>query len=184
MIVRSRRGALLLQAALLFTGAVLAGWAVEAWNLLPMARLSGRAGMPVALSLFAVVGLLLAVTVVKDHWGHRIVFEGDQLHVRDSLGAARIRYDEIVEVRSIPFFGVGLRLKPGSRWLATFEGSPAARAKKERMTAITRGPMAARSASRASYWTSASIASSRSCGRGCRRRLVKALPDIATQWTR
>jgi hypothetical protein len=134
--VRSKRGLLILQALLVFALASLVGWAVEAWDLLPMGRLSDLVGFPVTLLFFGLVGLAVAVVIVKDDWGHRIVLESDRLRIGDSLGTTYVRYDEIAEVKAIPFYGAGIKLKPEARWLATFEGSQAARRKKENLSAI------------------------------------------------
>jgi hypothetical protein len=139
VVVHSKRGVLILQAAVLAAGAWLAGWAVETWDLLPMTRLSDRAGLPVALLFFGIMGTVVAFVVVKDYWGHRIAFEADGLRIDDSLGTTRVPYDEVAEVKPIPMYGAGIRLKPGNRWLATFEGRPSDRRKKEKLSAIALG---------------------------------------------
>ena len=136
MVVRSKRGVLLLQAVLLFALAAMVGWAVETWHLLPMSRLSDRWGFPVALSFFAVVGLVIAVILAKDDWNHRVTFERDHLRIEDALGTTRVGYDDIAEAKIIRMHGVGIKLKPGSHWLASFEGSQAAREKKAKLSAI------------------------------------------------
>ena len=102
-----------------------------------MSRLSDRWGLPVAMSFFAGAGLVIAVTTVKDSWNHRITFDRDHLRVEDALGTTRVRYDEMAEAKSIPLYGVGIKLKPDSHWLASFEGSPAAREKMAKLSAIT-----------------------------------------------
>jgi hypothetical protein len=137
LVVRSKRGVLVLQAILAFALVSLVGWAVEAWGFLPMSRLTDLVGLPGAFVFFAFVGLVIAVVIVKDNWGHRIAFESEHLRIEDSLGAVCIRYDEIAEVRAIPFYGAGIKLKQEARWLATFKGTPAARQKKQSLSAAT-----------------------------------------------
>ncbi len=136
MVVRSKRGTLLVQSALLFAAAVVIGWVVEEFKLIGMTRLSGRAAVPVAWLFFAVLGLVVAVTLAWDHWRHRITFEDDRFRIDDAQGTTWVRYDEIAEVRRLRGYGVGLRLTPDARWLSTFQGRASGRAKKERISAL------------------------------------------------
>jgi hypothetical protein len=139
MVVRSKRGTLLVQSALVFAAAIVIGWVVEEFELLGMTRLSGRAGVPVAWLFFAVVGLVVAVTVARDYWRHRITFEDDRLRIDDAQGTTWVRYDEIAQVRRLRAYGAGLRLAPDARWLATFQGHASELAKKKRLSTIGLG---------------------------------------------
>jgi hypothetical protein len=136
MVVRSKRGSLLVQSALLFAAAIAIGWLVEKFELLGMTRLSDRAGVPVGWLFFAVVGLVVAVTVARDYWQHRIAFEDDRLRIDDAQGTTWVRYDQIAEVMRLRAYGVGLRLAPDARWLATFQGGASGLAKKQKISAL------------------------------------------------
>ena len=134
LIVRSKRPVLIAKAVIIFAVASLIGWAVEALGLLPMNRVSNDVGLPVVLILFAFFGFLIAITTVKDHWGHQITFEKECLRIRDSLGTSCVQYNEVEEVKPLAYYGAGIKLKLGSPWLAAFEGSPPARQKMERIS--------------------------------------------------
>jgi hypothetical protein len=136
MIVRSKRRTLVKQALLIVVAGVFVGWAVEAWRLLPMSRMSARVGWPVALVFFSVTGLVVAIVSARDYWGHRIEFAGDHIRIVDFLGSVRIYYNQIEYVRVIRLYGAGIKLKPGVQWLNTFEGTAGARRKKENISAI------------------------------------------------
>ncbi len=138
-VVRAPKDALLVRAAATFLGATLVGLILERTGIVassPLGRLDEAFGAPVVLLTGAAVGALTAIILLRDGLRHELRFEDDALVVTNAMGRSRVLFDNIASVGHT-LLGPGIALKDVGAWLGTFEGSPAAKRKQERIASFT-----------------------------------------------
>jgi len=125
-VIPSRRGRLLIQSILVVMSAVGIGSVLQSWKVLqssPLGKLGSSLGFPMIAVVVAALGLWLAVALVRDSWGHRVVVGATSLTIADSLGRYTVPYANIERVQSIPMGGVVIGFRDRDQWLAHTAGA-------------------------------------------------------------
>lgn len=120
-VILSRRGQLLIQSILVVLLAAGIGSVLQSWKVLqssPLGTLGSSLGFPVIAVVVTAVGLWLAVALVRDSWGHRVVLGATSLAISDSLGTYTVPYANIEKVQSIPLGGVVIGFRDREQWLS------------------------------------------------------------------
>jgi hypothetical protein len=138
IVIRSRRGLLLVQAAAVALLGSLAGVGLQSWSVLStsgLGRLGHTLGLPLVAIVVAGLSTLLAIVWARDSWQHRIVLEPNQMTVRDAAGQYVLAYGDIAQIRQVPLRGVAVTLRDPSAWLARLADK---RAPRERAATVLR----------------------------------------------
>ncbi len=141
LVIRSSRGRLLVQAALLLAATGFGVWLVEQWAVLRpgiLGRVIPLLGLSLLGALWAGLGLLATWVIFDANRKHRIILAADHLTIRDVLGSYRIPYAVIAGVRRIQFFGAGIALRDAEPWLESLDPEQVRVAKRRRVSEITR----------------------------------------------
>ncbi|HEX2462323.1 MAG TPA: hypothetical protein VHJ58_19405 [Vicinamibacterales bacterium] len=93
-VIQSRRGPLVIQSLAIVALAMALDSALQSWRVLrssPLGRAGDSLGLPVIAVVIVALGIWLAITLVRDSWGHRVVLDAKSLTINDSLGSYTVR---------------------------------------------------------------------------------------------
>ena len=124
VVITSRRGRLLVQAAIVVGAGVVAAMFAEssaAVETSAAGRLGDQLGIPLVAIAVAGIAVALAFTLVRDSWSHQIVLTPDQLSVSDKVGHFSVPYTEIEAARQVPLGGIAIAFRNTETWLSSLE---------------------------------------------------------------
>lgn len=101
-----------------------------------LGRLSAGAGLPIAGAAVVFIGVAIAAATVIDSWGFTVRFNDTGLEIVERLGRSHVAYANIVALKVIPAYGVGIALKDKDEWLNGFTGTAANRSKLEQISGV------------------------------------------------
>ena len=125
-IVTSHRTKLLLQSACIIFGSFILGWSLQSCDTLqtsPIGQLGTTMNLPLITLVIAAIGIVIAGTLLKDSWSHKIILYKNNLAIKNELGRFEIKYSDIEEVKYIPAFGVGIAMKDPEHWFTQIDAS-------------------------------------------------------------
>lgn len=99
----------------------LIGWLLQLWDAVgtsPLGHVDSQLPIPLVFCTMVAIGIVIALLLVKDSWNHRIELNEQDMVVKDGLGTISILYSEIVEVKAIPWHGVGIAVMDSEQWLS------------------------------------------------------------------
>lgn len=137
--ITSNKGVLLFQAIAIVVASALGAALLEYSGLVRtsvLGRVSAGAGLPIAGAAIVLIGLATAVATVVDSWGFTIRLDDTGLEIVERLGRSRVAYANVVGLKVLPAYGVGIALKDKDEWLNGFTGTAANRAKLEQISGV------------------------------------------------
>lgn len=125
-VIPSRRGSLIIQSLVVIFLAAGVGLFLQSWKVLqssPLGSVGSSLGFPVIAVVVTALGVWLAIALVRDSWGHRVVLGATSLTISDSLGSYTVPYANVEKVQSIPMGGVVIGFRDRDQWLAHAAGA-------------------------------------------------------------
>lgn len=122
VVIRSRRGRLFVQAALVSALGIGAGLFLQSWSVIrssPLGRISDMTELPMIAIIGTLVSIWLGVTLAYDGWNHRVVLGPGSMTIHDVHGTYAVPYGNVESVAEVPLGGVGIAFRDPEQWLSS-----------------------------------------------------------------
>ena len=121
VVIRSRRGRLIVQAAVVSALGVGAGLFLQSWSVIrssALGRISDMTQLPAITIIVTLVAIWLGVTLAYDAWNHRVVLGLGAMTIHDVHGSYAVPYGNVESVTEVPLGGVGIAFRDPEQWLS------------------------------------------------------------------
>jgi len=122
VVIRSRRGRLLVQAAMVTALGIGAGVFLQSWSVIrnsALGRISDMTQLPAIALIVTLVAIWLGVTLAYDAWNHRVVLGPGAMTIHDVHGTYAVPYANVESVAEVPLGGVGIAFHDPEQWLSS-----------------------------------------------------------------
>jgi hypothetical protein len=122
IVIRSRRGRLLVQASVVSALGVGAGAFLQSWSVIrnsALGRLSDMTQLPATAIIVTLVAIWLGITLAYDAWNHRVVLGPGAMTIHDVNGTYAVPYANVESVAEVPLGGVGIAFRDPEQWLSS-----------------------------------------------------------------